>query len=113
MNIRPIDMQTLIPRATDAGKVQQQANEQPILQQQQFEEQLRQLNDQKQHQVQKTPQTEGGKVSARKPKDEEKEHHKNQQSSSDNTKSVLVSNDDSENITSRDAVLGHFIDIKT
>ncbi len=54
MNIRPIDLQVIIPHATDIGKMQATQNNQQITQQQQFAEQLQRQAAEQQGQVQGT-----------------------------------------------------------
>lgn len=64
MNIRSIDLQVLIPRATEASKVQQTADNQSALQQQQNAAQWEQIAAARQQQVQRTPQGSGPKIEA-------------------------------------------------
>ena len=52
MNIRPIDLQVMIPHATDIGKVQATQNHQQVIQQQQFAEQMQRQVEAQQGQVQ-------------------------------------------------------------
>ena len=73
MNIRPIDLQVMLPHVTDIGKVQATQNQQQIVQQQQFAEQLQHQVDARQSQVEKTKRTEMPRI--HREKQEEREQH--------------------------------------
>lgn len=78
MNIRSIDLQGLIPRSTEASKMQQQHDHQPVVQHQQAAEQLQQLATLRQHQVQGMEKTEKKKVNRDNKKEEQKEQARKQ-----------------------------------
>jgi D-ribose pyranose/furanose isomerase RbsD len=114
MNIRPIDMQVLIPRTVDVSKVQQLANQQVIVNQQLLGEQLKQFNDHRQHQVQQLLQSEGEKVTANKEREAQQQHQKKpavplQQRDSDRLEQEAILNRPSQD----DPLRGHSIDIIT
>jgi hypothetical protein len=114
MNIRPIDMQVLIPRAIDVSKVQQLANEQVTVNQQLLGEQLKKMANHQQHQVKQLLQSEGGKVTSNK----EKTAQQQQQQQQNATKQDLDSNSSEEEVifnrpSQSDPVRGHSIDIIT
>lgn len=71
MNIRPIDLQVMLPHVTDIGKVQATQNQQQIVQQQQFAEQLQRQVDARQGQVEKTKKTEMPRIHREKQKEQE------------------------------------------
>lgn len=104
MNIRPIDLQVLIPRTTEVSKVQQVADQQTVLQQQQSAAALQQLAANRQHQVQQSPRGTGGKVDP----DAQQE---NKRRDSYNGKGRRRRENDAEEDT--DPIRGHTIDIKT
>lgn len=62
MNIRSIDLQVLLPRTTDASKVQQHHDQQAALQQQQFADQWQQISTTRQQQIQGTLKSEHKRV---------------------------------------------------
>lgn len=74
MSIRPVDLQVLIPRATEVGRVQQMVDQQNTLQQQQFAEQWQQISVSRQKKVQGTPKTVDGKIRREKEKEGTKDH---------------------------------------
>jgi len=63
MNIRPMDLQVIIPHATDVAKVANATDRQTVLQQQEFAEQWKQIAEQRQQQVQTLKKVDSGKVS--------------------------------------------------
>lgn len=109
MNIRSIDLQVLIPRATEAGKVQQVTNQQPTLEQQQFAEQFQAIANSRQRQVQNVPKPEDGKIQNKK----EKDHQQSKQQQQDDAfhKHEDAAHGQEEYIP--DPIKGHVIDIKT
>jgi len=102
VTIRAIDLQVLIPRVTEVGKVQQIADHQGALQQQQGAEQWQKLSATRQQQVQKSAQNTGGKVDPDADKDRRQEEHK---------RGRRQHEDEAED--SPDPIRGHTIDIKT
>ncbi|SMC65523.1 hypothetical protein [Sporomusa malonica] len=115
MSIRSIDMQVLIPRATEAQKHQSSITQQGTLQQQQFAEQMQKIAEVRQQQVQGLVKGQGGKVE----RDETKDQHSKQRSNrypQQNTADGQVEISDQENSENaaigQDPVLGHIIDIK-
>ena len=109
VTINSIDLQVLIPRATDVGKSQQVINQQDTVQQQQFAGQWKEIADHRQHQVQGTPKSEGGKVGREK---QAKEHENpNEQKKQDKSRNAEA--DKVNRASNEDPVRGHVIDIKT
>jgi hypothetical protein len=113
MNIRPMDMQVLIPRATEVAKSQQSNEQQNTLQQQQFADKLEKLADNRQKQVQSSPKNEGGKVKAK--TEQENQHKQKKEEESDQPKEVKAV----ENVEKtgnhpsiEDPLRGHRVDIK-
>lgn len=110
MNIRSVDLQVLIPRATDVSKTQQIADHQSSLQQQQFAEQWQQISAKRQQQVQSTAKSEGGKVQNEKKEQGKQKGHKHHQQD----ELLDITDDETANHASlEDPVRGHTIDIKT
>lgn len=109
MTINSIDLQVLIPRATDVGKSQQVLNQQDTLQQQQFAGQWKEIADNRQHQVQGTPKNEGGKVG----REKEAKEHKNSNEQKQRDKNNNADADKVNRASNEDPVRGHVIDIKT
>ncbi|MCL5046946.1 MAG: hypothetical protein M1598_09250 [Actinobacteria bacterium] len=62
MSIRSVDLQTLIPRSTDAAKSQQVREHGPQVTQEQFAQQFRDQVERKNQQVGTSPKAEGGRV---------------------------------------------------
>lgn len=108
MTINSIDLQVLIPRATEVGKSQQVLNQQDTLQQQQFAGQWKEIADNRQHQVQGTPKSEGGKVGREK---ESREHKNSNEQKQRDKKSADA--DKVNHASNEDPIRGHVIDIKT
>jgi len=109
MAIGSIDLQVLIPRATDASKVQQLSNNQPTLQQQQLAEQQQQLDVRQLKQVQNTEKTTNKKI-------KEKDPRENQHSDNEPDEAFSDDHDKAEKdnpSTPPDPARGHLIDIKT
>ena len=106
MNIRSIDLQVLIPRATDASRVQQQQNQQPIVQQQQAAEQQQQLAANRQHQVQALVKSEGKKIDG----DNEKEKGKD---APPHKKRANTAPTPTDQEVAKDLIRGKNIDIST
>ena len=109
MTINSIDLQVLIPRATEVGKSQQVINQQDTLQQQQFAGQWKEIATNRQHQVQETPKNEGGKVG----REKEAKEHKNSQDQKQREKNNNLDADKINRASNEDPVRGHVIDIKT
>lgn len=72
VNIRPIDLQVLIPQATEVSKTQHTANQHNSAQQQDFASQWQQIAQNRQRQVQNINQPDGGKVSRKHDQQQEK-----------------------------------------
>ncbi len=72
MSIRPVDMQVILPHATDVGKVQAVQNDQTATSQQLFAEKLQREAESRQGQVQESKRAEFGKVTRDKEKEEQK-----------------------------------------
>lgn len=111
MTIRPIDMQVLIPHATDVGKAQHHANQQTMTQQQQFAEQLQQTNERRQKQVQGSNKSEGSKIK-RDNRQEEKRQSKGGNEQERKKESLLPEEANAAN-NAKDPLRGRCIDIKT
>lgn len=109
MTINSIDLQVLIPRATEVGKSQQVINQQDTLQQQEFAGQWKGIADNRQHQVQGTPKNEGGKVGREKSAKE----HTNSNEQKERGKKSNADADKVNRASSEDPIRGHIIDIKT
>lgn len=110
MNIRPVDLQVLIPRATEVGKSQQVIDHQSSLQQQQFAEQWQQISTKRQQQVQEAPKGEGGKIQNEKKEQGKQKGGKHRQK---NGVADLTDDEITNNASLDDPVRGHTIDIKT
>lgn len=113
MSIRPVDLQVLIPRATEVGRHQQTADQQLTNQQQQFAEQLQQIAQSRQHKVQGTPKNEGGKV--QREKDQEEKNGRGGQNHQKHQEAQAKENSQGGHVETsvNDPVRGHLIDIKT
>ncbi len=114
MSIRSIDMQVLIPKATEVGKQQNSLAQQSTVQQQQFAEQMQKTAEMRQHQVQGLTKSQGGKVERDEQKD--KSNSQRQDNPEENNKAAateLLEQENTENSVGRDPILGHIIDIKT
>jgi len=111
LTIRPVDLQVLIPRVTEVGKMQHITDHQDTLHQQQFAGQWQEISAKREHQVQGTTTSEDGKVSRDK-NTKEQSHSKNGQKHQDvkdkNTDVNMVNHPSHE-----DPVRGNLIDIKT
>lgn len=110
MNIRPIDLQVLIPRSMDAAKIASTHEQQIASQQQQLSVRTKQTAEERQRQVQ-TPlaaQKEEFVVldTLKKDKKGDKRHLANPGGDSDGTEPA-------DSLTTQDPVLGNKIDIKT
>lgn len=107
MNIRSIDLQVLIPRTTEVSKAQQTHDHQAALQQQQNAAEWQQLSAARQQQVQRTPQSAGGKVD---PDDKREGRGQQEQQTRDEARQAA----DTESMDGgQDPLRGHHIDIKT
>lgn len=112
MNIRSIDLQVLIPQATEVSKTQHTANQQSAAQQQQFAAQWQRIAENRQQQVQVVNQSEGKRIkeqkeSPNKQSSQEQESEQKQQDRQDNATNHAVTS------THADPIRGHVIDIKT
>lgn len=105
MSVRSIDLQVLIPRATEVSRVQQASNHQAELAQQQSAAQWQQLAAARQQQVQHAPQSAGGKV--------EPDAKEGQGRREDGKRDRRREQAEAEAIEGADPVRGHMIDIKT
>lgn len=116
MGIRPIDLQVLIPHATDVGKTQQIANQQPGINQQIFSEQFKQVAEQKQQQVQKTTSSEDGKITREQEKKQNQSRSSQQRSSQQSHDGQTSDDQQDDSVRNRpndtDPLRGHSIDIK-
>ena len=117
MNIRPIDLQVMIPRATDAAKVAALNERQAVTQQQQLAEHAKQTANEKQHQVQTAAASHpSGKVTTEDLNQEKRQEH-SQQGEKGEKKTKEGSEEDvvpkSHAAAPPDPIRGHKIDIKT
>ena len=110
MSIRPVDLQVLIPHATDVGKSQHAADKSLITQQQQFGEQWQDISASRQQKVQNTAKVEGSKVRSDKEKNRGNDNHS---SGGFMAKKKQALNETCEQIDAIDPARGHLIDIKT
>lgn len=116
MSIRPVDLQVIIPRATEVSKTQQSSDHQIISQQQQFAEQWQQISARRQQKVQSTSETEGAKVHRDKEKSNKNKDLKQGSQSSEGFSEQHSNDAKSCNGVPTQAVdpmRGHLIDIKT
>jgi hypothetical protein len=116
VSIRPVDLQVIIPRATEVSKTQQSSNQQIISQQQQFAEQWQQIAASRQQKVQNTSKTEGGKV--RRDREKKNQNKDLKQESQSNEGLIEQNSNDPKSCTrmsvqAADPTRGHLIDIKT
>lgn len=109
MNIRSIDLQVLIPHATEVGKVQHNTNQQSALQQHDFATQWQKIAQDRQQQVQTVNESENPNIKKkqdnpnkqrRQSQSQEQHHDKEPQSSPETPRRIK-------------SPLGHTIDIKT
>jgi hypothetical protein len=107
MNIRSIDLQVLIPRATDASKAQQIADHQIAIRNDEQATDWRHLSDKLQSQVQATPKDVGVRID----KDGQRQGRQKQE----NKKHAKDHGEDipKDNECLAETPLGHLIDIKT
>jgi 5-hydroxyisourate hydrolase-like protein (transthyretin family) len=111
MNIRSIDLQVLIPHATEVSKTQHIANQQTASQQQDFALQWQRISQDRQQQVQTVNQSEDGKVTEKKEaSDKRRKQGKSKEQAQRKEDSVQPSH--APQMFS-DTSLGHTIDIKT
>ena len=113
VSIRPVDLQIIIPRATDVGKTQQSSDHLLMSQQQQIAEQWQQISASRQQKVQSASKTEGGKVHREKEKknqNKDSKHgtHPDEEQNSNDTNSCSRLT-----VQATDPTRGHLIDIKT
>ncbi|GMA99733.1 hypothetical protein [Pelosinus sp. IPA-1] len=111
MAINSVDLQVLIPKATEVGKAQSIAKQQDTLQQQQFAEQWKDISTNRQQQVQGTAKSEGGKI-GREKEPREKNHPRDEK----NCKGTKKNDKECETLnhaSNEDPILGHLVDIKT
>lgn len=111
MNIRPMDMQVLIPRATDVAKSQHIHDQQNMLQQQQAAAEWKRIADDRQQQVQSTSKSEGQKI---KPKDEQDAHknHRDTDNEQQDGQAASTAEHAQNHAAPEDPLRGHRIDIK-
>lgn len=105
MNITPMDMQVIIPKATEVGKGQQTRDHQNVFQQQHGAAQLQQQSDRKLQQVQTSEKSEGKKI-------KEEENRKNQQESNQKNSQEKQTEEKEAAAMAVDQFRGQHIDIK-
>lgn len=106
MTIRPIDMQVMIPKATEAARSQQQIDQINPQQQQHMAEEWKKIANDRQQQVQHSSKSEGNKIG------NEKQEQPAQQQQSDKQQAGQEDAAD-ENGAALDPIRGHMVDIKT
>ncbi|SEO80578.1 hypothetical protein [Propionispora vibrioides] len=107
MNIRPMDLQVLIPRTTEVAKNQNNINQQNVVASEQSAAEWQKLSTARQQQIQHTPKSEGGRVSERGGQKQPSGGH----SSRGGAPGSGQPEDDE--LLADDPVRGHTIDIKT
>ncbi|MBP2642449.1 MAG: hypothetical protein H6Q67_336 [Firmicutes bacterium] len=108
MSLRSIDLQVIIPRATEVSKVQQISDQQNALKQQENAEVWRKISAERQLAVQNTQKNVGGRITE---KNGEQSSKKREQSMAGNQKEKHPTHEEQqENV---DPLRGHHIDIKT
>ena len=109
MNIRSIDLQVLIPKATEVSKNQQISDHQRMVQQQNVSQEWQQISMQRQNQIQHAPQTEHGTI--KQAPEREKKNGK-QQHAQARTRDTKKS-EELADTEQTDPTRGNLIDIKT
>jgi len=120
VNIRSVDLQVLVPRATEASKAQQQLDTQILLAQQQFDEEMKKSVLLQQKRVQASPKNAGGRVESRR---YDREQSKNQTAKGDKGEPEAEQHNNNEASDASGNVLaakhqgwgsiGNIVDIKT
>lgn len=108
MNIRPIDLQVMLPRTTDISRVQSINDQHQTLQNTQLVEQWQQISHDRLHNVQHVPKDEAGKVGAHREHTNNGQHQHQQQNNSANAHST-----GNDQVASEDPFRGHRVDIIT
>ena len=115
MSIRPVDLQVILPHATDAGKVQANQNTQSNTMQQVFAEKLQKEAQLKQNQVQESPKGEFGKVN--RDKEKEDSHSKKQKKEKEENSNMNLAEEtyekDLKTKRSLNPVIGNNLDISS
>lgn len=106
MNISPMNMQVVIPKATEVGKGQQQREQQTVFQQDFGAEKYQQNAHQRLKQVQKAEESESKKINDNQSKEEKR---RGQQNFGEKNKKK---ENDEEVVMAVDTFRGHNIDIK-
>ena len=115
MNIRPLDLQVLIPRTLDVAKMASVSEQQSATQQQQVSSRLKQVVAEQQHQVQTALSSQhDGKVDLE-DLDQEKRKRRRQQEKDKNRERMEAESaaGPNQNLRLPEFQLGHTIDIKT
>lgn len=107
MNIRPIDLQILIPQASEASKIQHTANQQNAALQHDFANQWQKISQDRQQQVQTVIQPEGGKISEKQEQEKRQKERRRAQGPS------VKQQDQASQQIHADPLRGHTIDVKT
>ncbi|MBP2640077.1 MAG: hypothetical protein H6Q66_1028 [Firmicutes bacterium] len=114
MSIRPIDLQVLIPRVAEIGKVQQISDRQMLLQQQQFADHWIHIADLRSSQVQNVHKPEAKKVHVENQNEKSfansEQHYENDHPAKDEDSDRLVV---CNHPSTDDPIRGHIVDIKT
>lgn len=109
MTIRPMDLQVLIPKASEINRVNQIQDMQSQLQQQQFAAQFAQAVEHRQKQVQGTAEMEGQRIRLKR----ESRDRRGRGGASEDTASQKQNEDEKEDVQYHIPNLGNNIDIKT
>ncbi len=117
MNIRPMDLQVMIPRTMDAARVASTTDQQSVTYQQQLAVQLKQTTAEQQQQVLPAKSSQhDGKVSTEdlsKEKRDQSQQHKEKDDQRDAASTESPACDSASRSALRDPLRGNIIDIKT
>ena len=113
MTIRPIDLQVVLPHATDVGRAQAIQNDQSVVSQQLFAEKLLKEAQEKRGQVQETQRSEFGKIKRDKEKERKKKNKPNDTVFPKHTETKESQGKNIDKKGSLDPVLGKNLDISS
>ena len=113
MTIRPVDLQVVLPHATDVGRAQAIQNDQSVVSQQLFAEKLLKEAQEKRGQVQETQRSEFGKIKRDKEKERKKKNKSNDAVFSKHTAIKETKGKSIDKKGSLDPVLGKNLDISS
>lgn len=115
MNIRPVDLQIIIPKATEVGKTQASINQQSLIQQQYSEENNQKIADKRLHQVPETFKNEGGKIQKDEShrKKQKNSHKDNHNKDAKEPELEIGEGSEQDKLLGKEYLRGQFVDIKT